>query len=128
MSETMPAADAKCAAPPMYAFRCEACGEIHYPRHYVCKTCGSQDFDEVVLDGACLLETWTRVFNLPEGYMKPSLCFGMVRFPNGLVVAGQLDVEEPRIGMELQTSVGVIKEGIGQDNYGFIFIENNMKE
>ena len=105
----------------MYAYKCTACGELHHPKHYVCKKCGNRKFEEVVLDGEVTLVTYTKVYNLPEGYMKPYIGFGIVKFANGLVVTGQLEVENPEIGMKLMSTVGVVKEGIGKDHYGFIF-------
>jgi uncharacterized OB-fold protein len=105
----------------MYAYKCTACGQLHHPKHYVCKKCGNREFEEVVLDGEVTLVTYTKVYNLPEGYMKPYIGFGIVKFTNGLVVTGQLEVENPEIGMKLMSTVGVVKEGIGKDHFGFIF-------
>ena len=105
----------------MYIYKCVACGELHHPKHFVCKKCGAREFEETPLEGECTLVTWTRVYNLPEAYMKPFLCFGIVRFPNGLTVSGQLEVDKPEIGMKLKTTVDVVKEGVGRDFYGFIF-------
>jgi uncharacterized OB-fold protein len=105
----------------MYAYKCTSCGELHHPKHFVCRKCGARDFEEVPLGGECTLLTWTKVYNLPEGYMKPYLLFGIVQFPNGLRVSGQLETDKPVIGMKLKTDVGVVKEAIGKDYYGFIF-------
>lgn len=105
----------------MYAYKCINCGELHHPKHFVCKKCGAKEFEEAPLGGECTLVTWTRVYNLPEGYMKPYICFGIVKFPNGLTVSGQLEADSPAIGMKLVSTVGVVKEGIGRDYYGFIF-------
>lgn len=105
----------------MYAYKCISCGELHHPKHYVCRKCGSRQFEEIVLEGEVELVTYTKVYNLPEGYMKPFISFGIVKFPNGLCISGQIDSDNLEIGMKLQTSVGVIKEGIGKDYYGFIF-------
>ncbi|MCJ7690760.1 MAG: zinc ribbon domain-containing protein [Clostridiaceae bacterium] len=106
----------------MYAYKCTACGELHHPKHYVCKKCENRRFEEVPLGGEATLVTYTKVYNLPEGYMKPYMSFGIAKFTNGLVVSGQLEVENPEIGMKLTSTVGVVKEGIGKDHYGFIFI------
>jgi len=89
---------------------------------------GGGDFDKKILTGECSPVTWTRAYDLPEGYMQPFLGFGIVKFPNGLVVSGQLDVENPVIGMKLEANVGVIKEGAGQDNYGFIFKQADSED
>ena len=105
----------------MYSYKCNECGELHHPRHFVCKKCGAREFNEVPLQGDCTLVTWTRVYNLPEGYMKPYICFGIVKFPNGIVASGQLEVDDPQLGMKVYTTVDVVKEGIGKDYFGFIF-------
>jgi uncharacterized protein len=105
----------------MYAYKSTACGELHHPKHFVCRKCGAREFEEVILNGECTLVTWTRVYNLPEGYMKPFLCFAVVQFPNGLTVSGQLDADDPMIGMKLVSTVGIVKEGVGRDYFGFIF-------
>ena len=107
--------------PQMYAYKCTSCGELHHPRHYACRKCGARDFEEVVLEGEVTLLTWTRVYNLPEGYMKPYLNFGIVKFQNGLTVSGQVEADVLETGMRLKSSVGVVKEGVGKDYYGFIF-------
>jgi uncharacterized OB-fold protein len=107
----------------MHAYKCTTCGQLHHPKHYVCKSCGCREFEEVELEGDAVLLTYTRVYNLPEGYMKPYMGFGIVMFPNGLKVSGQLEIEEPVIGMKVFSSVGIVKEGIGKDYYGFIFRE-----
>ncbi|OAA92016.1 MULTISPECIES: Zn-ribbon domain-containing OB-fold protein [Clostridium] len=105
----------------MYAYKCTVCGQLHHPKHFVCKKCGNRSFEEVPLEGEVTLLTYTKVYNLPEGYMKPYLYFGIVKFENGLTVSGQLEVDNPVIGMKLISTVGVVKEGTNNDCYGFIF-------
>ncbi len=107
--------------PEMYAYKCTACGHLHHPAHFVCVQCGSREFEQAVLAGEGTLLTYTRVYNLPEGYMKPFIAFGIVEFPNGLRAAGQMGTDELRLGMKVRAEVGVVKEGVGQDFYGFIF-------
>lgn len=105
----------------LYAYRCKTCGELHHPKHYVCRKCGATDFDEVPLTGKAEVLTWTKVYNLPEGYMKPYLCFCIAQFENGLAVSGQINSDYPAIGMEVEAEVGIVKEAVGRDYYGFIF-------
>ena len=107
--------------PKMYAFKCTECGQLHHPKHYVCRKCGARSFEELPLEGEVTLVTYTKVYNLPEGYMRPYLAFGIVKFENGLTASGQIDAEELTIGMKLKAQVGIIKEGVGKDYYGFIF-------
>ena len=106
----------------MYAYKCSQCGELHHPKHYVCTKCGTTEFEDVALEGNATVLTWTKVYNLPEGYMKTHLCFAIVRFDDtGLVVSGQINSDYPETGMRVTSNIGVVKEGIGKDYYGFIF-------
>jgi uncharacterized OB-fold protein len=83
--------------------------------------CGNTEFTEELLEGKATVLTWTKVYNLPEGYMRPYLCFAIVRFEEtGLIVSVQIDDEKPFIGEEVTSAVGVVKEGVGTDYYGFI--------
>ena len=59
----------------MYAYKCKKCGKLHHPRYIVCQNpdCDGREFEQIPLEGKCKLLTWTRVYNLPEGYMCPWL-------------------------------------------------------
>lgn len=81
---------------------------------------GWETFD---LEGSCVLLTWTRVWNLPEGYTKKYLLFGIVQFENGLRASGQLEVEDPRIGMKLNATVKESDERPGNPVNVFVFRE-----
>jgi len=105
----------------MNAYKCTTCGLLHHPRHYICKGCGAREFQETTLEGEATVVTWTKVYNLPEGYMMPYLCFAIVRFENGLTVTGRINCDQPKTGMKVTSNIGMIKEGIGVDYYGFIF-------
>lgn len=105
----------------MYAYKCTKCGQLHHPKHYVCKKCGNREFEEVPITEEGTVVTWTRVFNLPEGYMKPYLCFAIVKLDNGLTISGQIDSDDPKIGMRVAPNVEVIKECVGSDQIGFVF-------
>ena len=105
----------------MYAYKCITCGQLHHPKHFICKKCGAREFEEIPLNGEGTVVTWTKVYNLPEGYMKPFMCFAIVLFGNGLTVSGQINCDLPVTGMKVVSNVGLIKEGVGIDYYGFIF-------
>lgn len=105
----------------MYAYKCDKCGELHHPKHFVCRKCGAREFTDVPLTGEATVLTWTKVYNLPEGYSKPYICFAICKFANGVAVSGQIDCDEPKTGMKVMSDVGVVKEGVGKDYYGFIF-------
>jgi uncharacterized OB-fold protein len=105
----------------MYAYKCDACGELHHPKHFVCRECGAVKFTEIPLGGRATVLTWTKVYNLPEGYMKPYLCFVIAKFENGLTVSGRINSDKPEIGQNVIAKVDIVKEGVGRDFYGFIF-------
>lgn len=99
-------------APKIKAYKCQACGALYYPAPMICSACsarrdpvtgkGWETFD---LEGSCQLLTWTRVWNLPEGYTKKFLLFGIVQFENGLRASGRLEAENPSTGMRLNATV-----------------------
>ena len=115
--------------PHISGYKCENCGTIYYPAPMVCKKCdkkrdpttgrGWETFD---LEGPCKLLTWTRVWNLPEGFNKKFLMFGMVEFPNGLRASGRIEMEgDPKMGMDLTASVIEADERPGKPVKVFVF-------
>ena len=115
--------------PHISGYKCENCGTIYYPAPMVCKKCdkkrdpttgrGWETFD---LEGPCKLLTWTRVWNLPEGFNKKFLMFGMVEFPNGLRASGRIEMEgDPRMEMDLTASVIEADERPGKPVKVFVF-------
>ena len=117
----------------MYAYKCKKCGKLHHPRYVVCQNpdCDGREFEEIPLEGKCKLLTWTRVYNLPEGYMQPWLHFGVVEFENGVRATGQIGFDDGiESGMELLATVGVVrtrrilyKESIDCEETGFVFVK-----
>ena len=117
----------------MYAYRCTKCGKLHHPRYVVCQNpdCDGREFTQEPLGGKCKLLTWTRVYNLPEGYMQPWLHFGVVEFENGVRATGQIGFDDGiDSGMELLATVGVVrtrrilyKESIDCEETGFVFVK-----
>ena len=115
-------------APKIKAYKCQACGAIYYPATMICAKCsarrdpvtgkGWETFD---LEGPCTLLTWTRVWNLPEGYTKKYLLFGIVQFENGLRASGRLDCDDPKTGMTLAASVEESDERPGKPVNIFVF-------
>ena len=114
----------------VYAYKCPECGTLHYPVPMICKDCSARrdpsgvlfsSWEKVPLGGKCTLLSWTRVYALPEGFDARYLLFGIVEFENGLRASGRLPVKEPKIGMKLVSKVGVVREKIGEDVYGFMF-------
>jgi uncharacterized OB-fold protein len=111
----------------VHAYRCPKCGALYHPAPMVCKKCRNRrdpsetvypDFEKVPMEGPCTLLTWTRIYALPEGFDRPSLAFGVVRFPNGLSATGRLLARNPKSGMALVARPGLVREMVGRDFYG----------
>jgi uncharacterized OB-fold protein len=115
-------------APKIKAWKCDACGKLFYPAPMVCSGCGArrdpvsgQGWSAFDLEGECTLLTWTRVWNLPEGYTKKFLQFGIVRFANGLRASGRVEVEAPAAGLKLEATVEEADERPGKPVKVFVF-------
>jgi len=115
--------------PHISGYRCLGCGEIYYPAPMVCRRCDQkrdpvtgQGWETFDLEGPCTLLSWTRVWNLPEGFNRKYLMFGMVEFENGLRAAGRLEVaQEPEIGMQLNAKAIEADERPGKPVKVFLF-------
>ena len=108
----------------IYAYRCRLCDTMHYPFRMVCSGCKQNDFfefDTVPLPKAGKLLTFTRVYNLPAQYEVATLGLGIVELENGMRMLGQLDIDEPVIGMPVLGMVEVVREEPYDDYYGMVF-------
>jgi uncharacterized OB-fold protein len=108
----------------IYAYQCRQCGHLHYPFRMVCKECRQNDFfefDIVPLPREGKLLTFTKVYNLPAEFEVPTLGLGIVELENGLRITGQLDVEDPKIGMAVQGDVQVVRQSAYDQFYGMVF-------
>ena len=114
--------------PEILGYKCQTCGTIHYPAPMICSKCSARrdpvtgrKWETFVLEGPVKLLTWSRVWNLPEGYNVKNLIFGIVEFENGLRASGRIGVEEPSIGLRLNTRVIESDERPGKPVNVFIF-------
>jgi len=114
----------------VFAYKCPECAALYYPAPMICKKCSTRrdpsgvlfsSWEKVSMEGKCKLLTWTKLYNLPAGFTDRYLMFGIVEFENGLRASGRLLVENTKTGMELNAHVGVVREGIEEDIYGFMF-------
>ncbi len=116
----------------MYGYRCKKCGKLHYPRYIVCQNpdCDGREFEEEELEGKGTLLTWTRVYNLPEGFEAPWMNFGIVELSNGVRLTGQIAFDDIEDGMEVVAKVDVVrtveikyKESVREYKCGFKFFK-----
>ena len=115
-------------APKILGHKCEECGALFYPAPMICGQCGARrdpvtgkGWSTFEMEGACKLLAWTRVWNLPEGYTKKFLQFGIVEFENGLRASGRVEVETPATGMALTATVEESDERPGKPVNIFVF-------
>jgi hypothetical protein len=89
-----------------------------------CKECGENDlfgFDPMPLPRQGTLVTFTHVHNLPAEYEVERLGLGIVELQNGVRVLGQLDIDEPSLGMAVVADIEVVRRET-YDNYnGMVF-------
>ena len=115
----------------VFAYKCPECGTLYHPVPMICRKCSTRrdpsgvlfsSWEKVPMSGLKgKLLTWTRVFNLPKGYSDRYLLFGIVALENGLRASGRLLIDQPRSGMEVIARVGLVREKVDEDVYGFTF-------
>ena len=108
----------------IYAYRCRKCGHLHYPFRMVCKECRQNDFFEFDIEplprqGKLL--TFTKVYNLPAEFEVPALGLGIVELENGLRITGQLEIDDPAVGMAVRGDVRVVRKSAYDRYYGMVF-------
>ena len=114
--------------PEILGYKCQTCGTIHYPAPMICSKCSTRRdpvtgkrWETFPMEGQATLLTWTRAWNLPEGYNVKNLLFGIVQFENGLRASGRLQVDDPKVGMTLTAKVVEADERPGKPVNVFIF-------
>ena len=108
----------------IYAYKCRRCGTLHYPMRMLCKGCKENDFfefDTVPLPKTGKLLTFTTVYNLPAQYEVATLGLGIVELDNGMRMLGQIEIDDPRIGMAVKGSVEVVRQETYDSYYGMVF-------
>lgn len=108
----------------IYAYKCKKCGHLHYPFRMVCNKCKENDyfgFDIVPLPKKGKLLTFTQVYNLPPAFEVEKLGLGIVELENGLRIMGQIQIPEPKIGMEVKGEVQIVRRDDYDHYYGMVF-------
>jgi uncharacterized OB-fold protein len=101
-------------APQLIASRCNACGDVTFPRQQSCPDCSSDDVAETLLSRRGTVWTWT-IQNFPppippyagSGDRDTFLPYGVayIELPEGIRVEGRLTENDPAklsIGMEME--------------------------
>ena len=104
------------------AAKCKKCGKLSYPTHFYCPDCGGMEFDSVSIEGEGTLLTYTRAYALPLDYDDLYLGLCIVQLDQGIRATGQLQIEEPEIGMRVRAEVKPVRDVDGRDVYGLTFV------
>ena len=109
---------------PITAYKCKACGKLHYPFHDRCLACKGRDFETVKPQGNVKLLTFTRIFNLPWGFDERYLIIGVAEFENGVRAMGQIKVDEAyplKLGQVMKPTWEPVRVQAGENVYGLKF-------
>jgi uncharacterized OB-fold protein len=108
------------------AYKCRACGKVHYPFHDRCLNCHGREFEEVDPQGCARLLTYTQIFNLPWGFDERFLVIGIAEFENGVRAMGQVKIageslDELHTGMLMSPSWEPVRVQYGEKVFGLKF-------
>lgn len=102
-------------------YKCKKCGELHYPNRTLCRKCGFNEFDIEPLPTCGKLVTFTHLYTLAVDFDRAKISLGIVELTNGIRLIGQLDINKPRIGMNVRGNVDIVRKKEHSKYYGLIF-------
>lgn len=106
----------------VYGAKCTSCGAVSYPSHAVCPECSGEVFDRVPIGGVGKVLTYTDVYALAIDYETRFLRLAMVELEDGTRATGQLLADEPKLGMRIETRIGVVREPGDRKILGLQFV------
>ncbi len=107
------------------AFKCKACGKVHFPYHDRCLCCRGREFEKVEPKGNARLVTFSQIFNLPWGFDNRFIFVGVAEFENGIKAMGQIQANAPdelELGMTLVPTWEIVRVISGEGVYGLKFV------
>lgn len=94
----------------VYGAKCTSCGTVSYPTRAVCPNCRNEAFDPIEIGGEGKVLTYTDVYALAIDYETRYLRLAIVELDDGIRVTGQLLAEDPKLGMRVKTTIGVVRD------------------
>ncbi len=107
------------------AYKCKACGKIHFPFHDRCLVCKKREFERIAPQGNAKLITFSQIFNLPWGFDDRFIFVGVAEFENGIKAMGQIAANAPdelKLGTTLKPTWDVVRVISGEKVYGLKFV------
>lgn len=108
----------------IYGYKCNNCGTVHYPHKSLCKNCKHdmfEDFEQVELPTTGTIVTFTNLHTPSGDFDVPILRLGIVALDNGNKIMGQLNIEEPKIGMAVKGKVTTVRKTEYESYQGIVF-------
>jgi uncharacterized OB-fold protein len=106
--------------------KCRSCGKLYFPKTALCPDCLKDDtLEEVKLSQRGKLYTYT-IVRVPSPGFKVPYAFGYIDLPEGVRVCSQICAAEPleenlKLGMEMELSIGQVREEAGEPIIGYLF-------
>ena len=100
------------------AHQCTNCKDLHLATVYFCSKCGKRGFEDVVLDGHGIIETYTIMTVPPAGFEKYShYAWAVMNIDNSdLRISGFI----PNIAKSDDLPIGTKAKVLGFDNRGIV--------
>lgn len=113
-------------SPKLIGSKCSQCGDIAFPKKYLCGKCDSASLEEILLGPRAKLYTYTVVRQGVPGLNSPYI-LAHVKFPEDdeLMVMAQMrdcPFEEVKIGMDLELVIDQVRVSMeGLKVIGYVF-------
>ncbi len=107
----------------LIAGKCDACGQVYFPRIASCIACGHETVIEVELSKKGRLYSYSMV-HMHAAKFSPPYAVGYVDFVEGVRIFGQLDTIEKKpfqIGMEMDVYIGKLWQEGDKETIGYRF-------
>ena len=112
--------------PALIASKCDACGNVFFPKKKVCPECFDGNLNEIPLSQKGKLHTYSQAAMGPADLEKPYV-MGFIDLPEGIKLYSLIVDCEPwqevlKIGMDMELVIGRIKtDQNGNDIKGYMF-------
>jgi uncharacterized OB-fold protein len=94
--------------------KCPSCGEVYFPKEFLCLRCLNQDMEEITLSHTGTLYSFTVVRQQPPVYKGPvPYAIGIIELPEGIRVTSLLtdcDFKTLEIGKKMELVVEKLHE------------------
>lgn len=103
--------------------KCTKCGQVFFPKKFVCLNCMSPDVEPISLSPRGKLYSFTTVYMASEHFQAP-YAIGLIEIPEGIRIFSQIRgwQEQPlKIGMDMQMFIEKLWENEDKEVIGYVF-------